>query len=110
MTKKTNGRPRSTAHLIARVYANPRYRGKRVIIIHGNVFPSAGGKSGFRHLKALLQRYPGETPTIVYVPKAESLIFSPLNSVPVPRVPRNAAIFPEPGTTRTASDFFQFGS
>ena len=71
---KTNGRSRSAAQLIARVYANPRNRGKRVIIIHGKVFPSPGGKSGFRQLKVLLQQYPKETPTIVYVPKAESLI------------------------------------
>ena len=71
---KTNGRSKSTASLIAKVYANQRYRGKRVIIIHGKVFPSPGGQSGFRQLKALLQRYQEETPTIVYVPKAESLI------------------------------------
>lgn len=71
---KTNGRSPSTIGLVAKVYANPRYRGKRVIIIHGKVFPGSGGKSGFRQLKALLQRYPEETPTIVYVPKAESLI------------------------------------
>ena len=73
---KANGRSKSTASVIAKVYANPRYRGKRVIVIHGKVFPSSGGKSGFRQLKALLQRYPEETPTIVYVPKAESLILA----------------------------------
>ena len=76
---KTNGRTASTASLIAKVYANQRNRGKRVIIIHGKVFPSAGGKSGFRHLKTLLQRYPKETPTVVYVPKAESLILGLLS-------------------------------
>ena len=74
MTMKTNGRSRATASLIAKVYANPNYRGKRVIIIHGTAFPSAGGKRGFRQLAALLQRYPEETPTVVYVPQAESLI------------------------------------
>lgn len=69
-----NGRSQSTAHLIAKVSANPRYRGKRVIIIHGKVFPSPSGMTGFRKLKALLRRYPEETPTIVYVPRVESLI------------------------------------
>ena len=71
---KTNGRSTSPIRLIAKVYANPRYRGKRVILIHGRVFPSPAGKPGFRKLQALLQRYPAETPTIVYVPKAETLI------------------------------------
>jgi len=61
-------------NLIAKVYANPRYRGKRVIIIHGKVFPNPGGILGFHKLGALLKRYHGETPTIVYVPKAEALI------------------------------------
>lgn len=62
------------ASVIAKVYANPRYRGKRVIIIHGKAFPSSGRTKGFRTLKSLLKRYPGEMPTIVYVPRAETLI------------------------------------
>ena len=69
-----NNRLRSTKDLVAKSYASPRYRGKRVIILHGKVFPSPGGVTGFRKLKSLLKRYPGETPTIVYVPKAETLI------------------------------------
>lgn len=73
---KTNGHSRASLHLIATVYANPRYRGKRVIIIHGRVFPSIGGRPGFRKLQALLKRYPRETPTIVYVPKADTLILA----------------------------------
>ena len=71
---ETSGRSKSKESLIAKVYANPRYRGKRVIIIHGKAFPSPGGVTGFRKLKLLLKRYPRETPTIVYVPKAETLI------------------------------------
>ena len=73
---KTNGRSKSTASLIARVYANPRYRGKRVIIIHGKTFPTAAGIQGFRKLKALLKRYPEDHPTIVYIPSAETLILA----------------------------------
>lgn len=71
---KPNGRSTRVASLIAKVYANPRYRGKRVIIIHGKAFPSSGRTMGFRALQSLLKRYPGETPTIVYVPRAETLI------------------------------------
>ena len=71
---KTNGRSKSPASLIAKAYANPRYRGKRVIIIHGRVFPSPGGARGFRTLQSLLRQYPAETPPIVYVPKADTLI------------------------------------
>ncbi|MGH7772892.1 MAG: hypothetical protein ACREQA_11745 [Candidatus Binatia bacterium] len=73
---ETDGRSKSKESLIAKVYTNPRYRGKRVIIIHGKAFPSPGGVTGFRKLKLLLKRYPRETPTIVYVPKAETLILT----------------------------------
>ncbi len=73
---KPNGRSPSKNRLIARVYASSRYRGKRVIVIHGKVFPSPSGVTGFRKLKSLLKRYPRETPTIVYVPKAETLILA----------------------------------
>ncbi len=74
MPMKTNGHPTRTERLIARVSASPRYRGKRVIIIHGKAFPSPSGRAGFHTLRSLLKRYPNETPTIVYVPKAETLI------------------------------------
>ena len=71
---KPNGHAHSTTSLIAKVYANPRYRGKRVVIIHGKVFPATRGASGIGQLKRLLRRYPADTPTIVYVPKADTLI------------------------------------
>jgi hypothetical protein len=67
---------RATTRLIAQVYATPRYRGKRVVIIHGRAFPSPKGSHGLRHLQRLLTRYPGEQPTIVYVPAAETLILT----------------------------------
>ena len=70
-----NGRS-SPERLIAKVYANPRYRGKRVIIIHGKVFQTPSGRFGFHKLKSLVERYPKETPTIVYVPKADTLVLS----------------------------------
>ncbi|OGX06165.1 MAG: hypothetical protein A3G87_02170 [Omnitrophica bacterium RIFCSPLOWO2_12_FULL_50_11] len=61
-------------NLIAKVYGNPRFRGRRVVIIHGKAFPTPSGTAGFKKLKTLLERYPSEIPTIVYVPKAETLI------------------------------------
>jgi hypothetical protein len=76
LSMKVNGRIKSSGRLIAKVYASPRYQGKRVIIIHGKVFPSPSGVSGFRKLQSLVRRYPGETPTIVYVPKADALILA----------------------------------
>lgn len=60
--------------LISQVYADPRYRGKKVILVGETIVPTAWGSSSVKRLKALLRDHPGETPTIVYVPKAETLI------------------------------------
>lgn len=73
---KTNGHSRPMSNLIAKAYATPRYRGRRVIILHGTIFPSRSGLTGFRQLKSLVKHYPDETPMIVYVPKADTLILS----------------------------------
>jgi len=71
---KPNGRVKSSERLIAKVYASPRFRGRWVIVIHGKAFPRRRGAAGLRQLQSLLDAYPEETPTIVYVPKAEALI------------------------------------
>ena len=71
---KANGQSAPSEGLVAKVSANPRYRGKWLIIIHGKVFSHPRGMAGVRKVKALLKHYPRETPTIVYVPKAETLI------------------------------------
>ena len=73
---KRNGHAPSTStdRLIAKVYASPRYQGKQVIIIHGNLVPRARGAAGTKQLRTLLKRYPKDTPTIVFVPNADTLI------------------------------------
>lgn len=71
---KRNGQARSNASVIAKISVNPRYRGKWLILIHGKVFPRPKGVRGVQRLKALVKRYPKDTPTIVYIPKAETLI------------------------------------
>ena len=73
---KTNGHLKSTERLIAKVYASPRYRGQWLIVIHGKIFAQPPGMAGVRKLGGLLKRYPGETPTIVYVPKHDILILT----------------------------------
>ena len=73
---KTNGRFTSPARLIAKVYASPRYRGQWLIVIHGKIFAQPSGMAGVRKLGGLLKRCPGDTPTIVYVPKHDILILT----------------------------------
>ena len=78
---KTNGHLKSTERLIAKVYASPRYRGQWLIVIHGKIFAQPSGVAGVRKLGGLLKRYPGETPTIVYVPLPAPALPSPFEQV-----------------------------
>jgi len=57
-----------------KIWGNPRYAGKHVIIIAGKVFAAKTGKEASRLFDKLVRKYPSKTPTLTYIPKAESLI------------------------------------
>ncbi|MBU1127418.1 MAG: DUF5678 domain-containing protein [Patescibacteria group bacterium] len=67
MTKK------STA-LISKVYRNPKYSGKHVIIIGGEIYAKKTGSAKSKLLEKLIKKYPKEKPIIAYVPKEDTLI------------------------------------
>jgi hypothetical protein len=73
----TRGRVASTEALLKRVLRSPSYRGKHVILVHGKVYAAASAN----HLQKLYDRavkeYPGETPTLAYVPRADALVLVP---------------------------------
>jgi hypothetical protein len=61
-------------NLILRIYQNPHYRGKHIIILGGKVYATRTGKAKTQLLNKLLKKYPDYTPTITYIPKVDSLI------------------------------------
>lgn len=67
-------RKTSDKNLIVKIYKEPKYRGKHIIIIANKIFATRTGKAKSELLSKLLKKYPKETPTITYVPKADSLI------------------------------------
>ncbi|OGC06229.1 hypothetical protein A2230_03095 [candidate division WOR-1 bacterium RIFOXYA2_FULL_36_21] len=60
--------------LIDLIYSNSKYFGRHVVIIHGKIYSAKTGKEASRILEKAVKKYPLETPTITYVPKADSLI------------------------------------
>ena len=60
--------------LMERVLKSPAYRGKHVVLMHGHVYKAASGKELTRLLDRVMKEFPGETPTLAYVPAADSLI------------------------------------
>ena len=64
----------TSAILISQVYQDPKYQGKHIIIIGGKIYATKTGKQSAMQLEKLLEKYPKETPSITYIPKADTLI------------------------------------
>lgn len=60
--------------LMEKVFADPKFKGKHVIVVGGKIFVAATGKQAGRILDKVHKKYPDETPAITYIPKSELLI------------------------------------
>lgn len=56
------------------VFANPRYRGKHVVLAAGKLYTAKTGEGASKILKQLEKTHPNTIPEIAYLPKAHSLI------------------------------------
>ena len=56
------------------VMSNPGYKGKHVIVAAGKVFTAKTGKVASKILEEIRHKYPKETPSITYIPEADTLI------------------------------------
>lgn len=61
-------------NLITKIYKDPNFAGKHVIIIDDKVFSRKTGEARARLLKRLVKKYPDKTPLITYIPGNETLI------------------------------------
>ena len=65
---------RKKKNLLNLAYANSKYWGRHIIILAGKIFSTKTGKEASKLLEILVKKYPKETPTITYIPKADALI------------------------------------
>lgn len=63
-----------TNNLLVKIYQNPRYKGKHIVIIENQIYIAKTGKEVSAMLPKLIKKYPHSTPTITYIPKADALI------------------------------------
>jgi len=63
-----------TLNLVQRLAANPRYRGKHLIIIAGRVFAARSAAEATRLFDRLAKTHRRTIPTLLYVPRADALI------------------------------------
>lgn len=66
----------TTEVLISQAFRNPQYQGKHIIVIGGKIHAQKSGRESAKLLEKLLKKYPKETPSITYIPKADTLILT----------------------------------
>lgn len=74
LSLKSQGSRAKREVLISQAYQNSKYQGKHIIIIGGKIYATKTGVAEAKLLDKLVNQYPKETPTILYVPKADTLI------------------------------------
>lgn len=70
MQKRVNG----TARLLRRLAANPRYRGKHVIVVDKKVFVARSAAQAPRLFDRVTRGRRHSAPLLLYIPKADTLI------------------------------------
>ena len=71
MKRHANG----IASLLRRLTANPRYRGKHVIVVAGKMFVARSAAEAPRLFDRVMRTHRRAIPTLLYVPRADALIF-----------------------------------
>lgn len=56
------------------VFANPRYRGKHVILVDNKIYAAKTGAGASTILTEVRKKYPRQTPEVTFIPDADTLI------------------------------------
>lgn len=56
------------------VFANPRYRGKHIILAAGKLYTAKTGEGASEILKKIRKLHPDVVPEIAFLPKAKTMI------------------------------------
>jgi len=59
---------------LSKIYKNPKYSGKHIIVIGKKVFAKKTGAAKSKLLEKLIKKYPKDTPIVSYIPKEDTLI------------------------------------
>jgi len=60
--------------IMQKVLSNPKYKGKHVIVVADKIFTANTGDGAAQILDKVDKKYPDLTPSIAYIPDADSLI------------------------------------
>jgi hypothetical protein len=71
---KKRARVGADERLLEKVRKTARFRGKHVVLIHGRVYGATSGSDLQRLIETARKQFPQDTPTLIYVPRADALI------------------------------------
>ena len=74
MTRRAQRRSTSSDALLRKVLRTPSYRGKHVILVHGRIYSASSRAEMRRVFDQAIREFPGETPLLAYVPRADALV------------------------------------
>ena len=57
-----------------KIFQDPSLKGKHIIMVAGHIFTARTGKEAVKIFNKVTKDYPGQQPTVTYIPKVESLI------------------------------------
>ena len=60
--------------LMFKIFSEPKYKGKHVIVLGSEIYTARTGKQAQKILEMVHKKYPSQSPSITYIPKADSLI------------------------------------
>ena len=69
-----NTHPNGMTKLLRRLAANPRYRGKHLIVVEGKVFVARSASDAPRLFDRVTRAHRRATLTLLYIPRADALI------------------------------------
>lgn len=59
---------------LSKILANPKYRGKHIVVVNGKVFSANTGQEAARIFREAVKKYPQKKPTITYIPQEDTMI------------------------------------
>ncbi|MBI4127781.1 MAG: hypothetical protein HY459_01790 [Parcubacteria group bacterium] len=73
--KKISLKTTKTEDLLThKIYSDPRYKGKHVIVMAGKIYTAKTGEKAYRLLQQLRKKHPRATPLVTYISGADTLV------------------------------------
>ncbi len=59
---------------IKKLLQDPKLQGKHIVMVAGHIFTAKTGKEAVKIFNKVTGKYPKDTPTVTYIPKADTLV------------------------------------